>query len=288
MPGMTTIVESEWQIDELDLEAYLKRIGISGSLEPTAERLIELQRAHVMAFPFENLEVLMGSTPKLDMGGIVDKLVYRERGGYCFELNALLAAAMERIGYRVERLIARITTASPGTSPRTHMLMRVHAPGEDPERFWIVDAGLGFIRPFEPLPFVEGEVVSHIGWKYTVASLGEGVWALRVNDDGEAWRELYKFALERQYPADYRVSNHYTATHPSSPFIAKPLIGLVAQDSRLFLRGLELTEVASSGKVIREISAGDLFPILSERFGIKLSEAEMEALRPRLSEWSNP
>ena len=34
----------------------------------------------------------------------------------------------------------------------------------------------------------------------------------------EGWFDLYAFTLEPQYAVDFEVANHFTATHPSSPF----------------------------------------------------------------------
>jgi N-hydroxyarylamine O-acetyltransferase len=36
------------------------------------------------------------------------KLIEARRGGYCFEQNALFAAVLEAIGFRVTRLAARV------------------------------------------------------------------------------------------------------------------------------------------------------------------------------------
>lgn len=45
----------------LDVRAYLDRIGYSGPNEATAENLRALHRAHLLAVPFENLDISRGA-----------------------------------------------------------------------------------------------------------------------------------------------------------------------------------------------------------------------------------
>lgn len=84
---------------ELDLDAYLERTGYRGPLEPTAATLAGLHRHHVLAIPFENLEIMLGRPVELDLASLQAKLVMRRRGGYCYEHNLLFAAVLERLGY---------------------------------------------------------------------------------------------------------------------------------------------------------------------------------------------
>lgn len=56
-----------WSGEELDLDAYLARIGYQGAISPDLETLRGLQRAHVASIPFENLEVAFGREVPLDL-----------------------------------------------------------------------------------------------------------------------------------------------------------------------------------------------------------------------------
>lgn len=96
--------ESEWGSERLDVQEYLSRVGYEGPLAPTADTLRALHRAHVVAIPFENLDILLGRGVPLDLDSLQDKLIHRCRGGYCYEHNLLFAALLDRLGYRVTRL----------------------------------------------------------------------------------------------------------------------------------------------------------------------------------------
>src|SRR5262245_60341041 len=83
-----------------DLDAYLSRIGWTGSLEPTLKTLTGLTRAHITRIPFENVDVLLGRGIRIDLDSIARKMVVDGRGGYCFEHGTLFHAAVERIGFQ--------------------------------------------------------------------------------------------------------------------------------------------------------------------------------------------
>ena len=49
-----------------DQNAWLKRIGYAGPLEPTLGILHELILAHSHAIAYESLDIMLGRTPRLD------------------------------------------------------------------------------------------------------------------------------------------------------------------------------------------------------------------------------
>jgi arylamine N-acetyltransferase len=48
----------------LDIRRYLERINYHGSLEPTLQTLRALHEAHLLAVPFENLDIHLGTSPE--------------------------------------------------------------------------------------------------------------------------------------------------------------------------------------------------------------------------------
>lgn len=85
----------------LDLGAYFDRIDYRGAAEPNLEVLQDLMTAHTGSIPFENLDPLMGvPVDDLSPEALTDKLVYRRRGGYCYEQNGLMGYVLAEIGFR--------------------------------------------------------------------------------------------------------------------------------------------------------------------------------------------
>src|SRR6476620_10955856 len=107
-----------------DAAAYLDRIRYAGPTEPTAETLAALHRAHMLAVPFENLDIHLGVRNVLDPDHVFDKVVRRRRGGWCFELNVLFALLLEHLGYRVTRCAAAVVLSEPGTPDFAHLTLR--------------------------------------------------------------------------------------------------------------------------------------------------------------------
>lgn len=110
-----------------DLEAYFSRIAYVVTREPSLATLAAIHRHHVRAIPFENLDVLLGRGIRIDLVSIAQKLIQGSRGGYCFEQNGLLRAALTALGFAVNPLIARVRWQVPLETETafTHMLLRV-------------------------------------------------------------------------------------------------------------------------------------------------------------------
>jgi len=124
------------------LAAYLARIGVPEPLVLDAEALRGLHRAHLMAVPFENLSIHLGDPISLNEADLIDKIVGRRRGGFCYELNGAFACLLERLGAVVRRVSARVygDDGTPGP-PFDHLALVVRLPdGTGP---WLADVGFG-------------------------------------------------------------------------------------------------------------------------------------------------
>jgi N-hydroxyarylamine O-acetyltransferase len=133
----------EWSVGKLDLDAYLRRIGYPGPADPSEATLTALYRAHLAAIRFENLGIFIDGGVRVDLESIQDKLVFRGRGGYCYEHAQLFGAVLERLGFGVERLLARVGPDGGPARPRTHLTLRVRAG----QQVWLADPGFGSSPP---------------------------------------------------------------------------------------------------------------------------------------------
>jgi N-hydroxyarylamine O-acetyltransferase len=96
----------------------------------------------------------------------------------------------------------------------------------------------------------------------------------------DGWSDLYAFTLEPQRPIDYTVYNHYTSTHPRSPFVGQ-LVALRTEPYLQYaLRGRELTTTRPDGATeTRNVPVGELLDVLADSFGITLDAEEAAGLR---------
>jgi N-hydroxyarylamine O-acetyltransferase len=270
---------AEWCSEELDVDAYLARIGYGGPTDATEEVLRGLHHAHATSIPFENLDILLDREIRIDLPGIQEKLLLRQRGGYCFEHNLLFAALLERLGFLVTRLSARVRMGNARVLPSTHMTVSVSAGGQP----WLADVGFGGEGLLEPVPLADGVSSEQGGRGYRLVRETEREWVLRTSRP-DGWLDLYSFTLEPRREADYFVANYYTSTHPRSPFTGRMVAQRVELDRRLSLIDRSLVESNASGEVTtREASEGELGALL-RRFGIVLAPEELDLLRPV---WSN-
>jgi N-hydroxyarylamine O-acetyltransferase len=248
----------------LDLDAYFRRIGWTGSRAATLEVLSGLCLRHTASVPFENLDILLGQPVKLDLPSLADKIVTRRRGGYCFEQNSLFQAVLTELGFRVTPLSARVRlgVAPEVATPRTHMLLRVDL-HEGPH---IADVGFGF-TPTGPLRLQAGiEQALHLS-TYRLARDGS-VWALEIRQ-ADGFTPAYVFTEEACLPVDYEVANHYTSTHPRSFFTLAPLVMRHDPEHgvRQILRGREWTTRRGFEIESREVGDPDeALRVLAEHF----------------------
>jgi N-hydroxyarylamine O-acetyltransferase len=249
----------------LDLEAYLARIGYDGQLAATVETLTTLHRAHVLSIPFENLDILLGRPIRLDLESLQTKLVHGGRGGYCFEQNSLFAAVLERLGFEVTGLAARVRMGDERGTPRTHMVLAVVLD----ERRWLADVGFGGDTLLDPVRFDDDRPIRQGAWSFQLVEERDRVRVLRgLRADG--WLDLYEFTEEPQLPVDFEVGNHYTSTWPRSPFVTKVVVQRSGVDERWMMIEDELRVERPDGSERWPVSSpGERLSILAERFGLE-------------------
>ena len=117
---------------DFDLNAYLARIGLSvpQGTEVDVALLHRVHRAQALSIPFENFDICLGRSIKLDAQSLQDKLVQQQRGGYCFEVNGLLLLALQALGYEARALLCRVHTNGQSTG-RTHQIILVSLAGQE-------------------------------------------------------------------------------------------------------------------------------------------------------------
>src|SRR5215470_13512347 len=247
-----------------DLSAYLKRIGYAGNPRPTLAALEALELAHATHIPFENLDILLGRTIRLDIDSIQAKLVGGGRGGYCFEHNLLFAAALAAAGFAARTLAARVRYRTHRILPRTHMLLLVEAENET----WIADVGFGLEGILSPLPLAAGRESRQFHWAFRLVE-ESGEWTLQSHRDG-SWIDLYAFSLETQQLADFEMANYYTSTHPDSRFTRTLTAQLPTPEARFMLRNREFTVDRGKSVTSRPLRDDDeLLAVLAEAFGLR-------------------
>lgn len=246
----------------LDLDAYLERIGLDGR-----PGIAQLHRAHLTSIPFENLDPHQGLPVSLEVEDLERKLVTERRGGYCFEQNLLLKAALEALGVEVDMFLARVRVgAEPGAvRPRSHLVLRISENGAS----WHAD--VGFPRGIlEPIPFGPGPTQEQVGWSFRVVEQGSELVLQKLA--GDEWDDLYGFHPQPIPLLDVETSNWWTSTHPRSLFVTGLIVGIRGDDGTGTMLSdwseLSLSEQTPAGTSVTRLRREAIPELLATRFSL--------------------
>lgn len=240
----------------MELSAYLHRIGYAGAPRPDLETLTALHRAHLLAIPYENLDVQLGRRITTDPAEAYDKIVRRGRGGWCYEMNGLFGWALAQIGFKVTRL------AGHAAERHSHLVLKVEL-----DATYIADVGFSD-GPFEPFADRPGRFAQR-GFEFEVEPVAGG---FRLNN--------HRFGASKGYdcggPDEPAMAQRclWLQTAPESPFTQNAVVARHTPDGVVTLIGRMLREVAPDG-VSRELveDADAYVAVLKSRFGLDLPEA---------------
>lgn len=217
----------------MNVDIYLERIGLAKPIRPDAATLHELQHAHLLTVPFENLDIGWRRPIRLDIDSLWNKLILQRRGGFCYELNGLFAELLKTIGYNVTYLNARVFDSKGGLGiDFDHLALLICTPGDSVR--WLVDVGFGdsFLQPLDL--GVRGEQVQGLR-AYRTEQTGAGYATWQKNYDG-TWERQYFFDLQpHKFPDDYEAGCLYHQSSPNSSFTRNSIISRATADGRISL-----------------------------------------------------
>jgi N-hydroxyarylamine O-acetyltransferase len=128
----------------MHIDAYLERIAFVGRVRPDLATLTALQRAHLRAISYENLDVQLGRPVTIERAPIFEKMVVNRRGGWCYEMNGLFGWALAELGFRVTRSAGAVMREVSGDSSiGNHLVLKV----ELEEGIFLGDVGFGDAIP---------------------------------------------------------------------------------------------------------------------------------------------
>lgn len=244
----------EWPAsDAPDVDRYLARIGYDGPREPTAEVLRRLQVAHMKAVPFENLDIALGRPISLATSALVDKILTRGRGGFCYELNALFAWLLRRLGFDVTLMQSQVFDGEKFGPPFDHLTLHVVAD----QVVWLADVGFGASFR-EPLAMTTG--LEQDGFRIV-----DDV----VEQDGvDGWAPMYRFDPTPRVLSEFEEMCRWQQTADESNFTGRRTISIATDTGRITLRDDRLIVTTDGTKT--ETPVSDFDTALAEHFGIRL------------------
>lgn len=216
------------------MKRFFERIGLAGDTPVTAsvEFLGKVQSMAVMHIAYENLDILEGKALALTYEALYEKIVVNGRGGYCFELNGLLAGALRQMGFCVKERFARFLRGENEVPMRRHRVCVVSVDGKD----YFMDIGVGQIAPRLPLEVCENLVQTQNGEEYRFTRDARHGWILWDKKNGQ-WREFVCFTDDEAFEVDFLQPSFFCEKHPDSVFNKQRMIAIKTPEGRKTLDG---------------------------------------------------
>ena len=251
----------------MDLSAYLARIGHSGPVRPDLATLRAVHRAHLLAIPYENLDVQLGRPGSVDPHAAFEKIVAGGRGGWCYEMNGTLGLALQAIGFQVTRMAGAVMREVHGARTLgNHLVLRIDLENGP----WIADVGFGD-GIIEPTPLAPG-AFSMRGYDFRLEQLDAQWWRFHNHPMGGA--AYFDFVSGPADPAQLAATCHWLRTSPESIFTQSVMAFRHRPDGIVALLGRVLRRVHPDRKEDTLLTSAEAFTeALRTEFGLDVPEA---------------
>jgi N-hydroxyarylamine O-acetyltransferase len=250
-------------MDDKTVAAYLDRIGAGRPDVVDAAALRVLHRAHQLTVPFENLSIHLSERISLDEDKLLDKVVTRWRGGFCYELNGAFALLLRALGADVVMVAARVHGPDGFGPPFDHLALLVHpAGGPGP---CLADVGFG----------------SHTVYPLLLGSRQEqddpaGAFRLADAEDGDVdvlkgSEPQYRIETRARSLADFVPTCWYQQTSPDSHFTRSSICSRLTAEGRISISGRTLIRTTGGVRSEEELpDDGAVLAAYRDHFGIVL------------------
>lgn len=264
-----------------DANRYWEKLGLSRPEAPLAkDDLDRIIFAHQCRIPFENLDVCDFHRPiKLGIPDLFEKIVVGNRGGYCFELNALLDALLQDAGVETMPCLGRSLKDRGYVYPILHRGIIVTLG----DGRYIAEVGYGGPTPACAIPLVDGAELESRGQVFRVELHDGGWWHViycgtaaklaAAQERGETVAPTPVFALLDAPAAltDCIPLSYYCSTHPDSVFTQWRMVNRRTEDGNVSITKDQFVRVTPEGKETRTVASEDEYrALLEEFFGIVL------------------
>jgi N-hydroxyarylamine O-acetyltransferase len=251
-------------MDRETVVAYLNRIGVTAPADGDAAGLRTLHRAHQTAVPFENLSIHLAEPISLDEPDLIDKIVRRRRGGFCYELNGTFALLLEALGARVTRVAARVYGEAGLGPPFDHLALIVRpADGSGP---WLADVGFGSHSDYPLLLDARDDQDDPAG-RFRLTDVGAG--DIDVLKDG---MPQYRVETRERSLADFAPTCWWQQTSPLSHFTQGTICSRLTPGGRVSISGRMLIQTQGGTRTEQQLDTDEaLLAAYRDHFGIVLS-----------------
>jgi N-hydroxyarylamine O-acetyltransferase len=249
------------------VRSYLDRIGVTEDIRPDLEGLRVLHRAHLLAIPYENLDVQLGRPVAIDIAPIYEKIVEGRRGGWCYEMNGLFGWALGELGFRVTRMASGVMREMFGDfTIGNHLVLQV----ELPEGPYLADVGFGD-GSLVPMKLVPGEFQDG-RFGFALSHPAQGWWRFHNHPHGGAKSFDFQLAVADENLLAEKC--RFLQSWEESIFVQNLICQRHTPDGLAILRGRILRNITRAGGQDRLLdSSEELVSVLRSEFDLDVPEA---------------
>ncbi len=179
---------------------YRKRVGLDNDKNLQFEDLNEVLEKSALAFPFENLSIILNQRYKIDKESLTKKLLLEKRGGLCYELNPILYLFLKENGFKVKLTKATVFDNDKQEwveTGDTHIVIILNHEGNN----YLLDIGFGVQVPLKPLLFSNGQVLAKTGefeLKKEDTKFGYFLLKMKLFHRDKEWKIGYAFNSSKE------------------------------------------------------------------------------------------
>ncbi|XP_062997084.1 arylamine N-acetyltransferase, pineal gland isozyme NAT-10-like [Elgaria multicarinata webbii] len=279
----------------MNIRDYFARISYDGPQDKLDfDTLKAVFLRHIRSVPFENLSIHCGESIVMELEATYDKIVKRNRGGWCMENNQLLCWALQTMGYEVSFLGAFVYFPHLKAYDKllNHLMLKVVIGG----KAYIVDGGFGIeYQMWQPMELVSGKDQPQMPGTFRFTE-DKGVWYFdkvrhkqcRMDPDNRSpyfdipedmnCKKVYSFTLQPRTIDEFQPANTLLQTSPESLFVKKSICSLQTTSGFRVLIGWTLTETQYNYKDNMDLVEKTTLPdedverTLQELFNIRLDK----------------
>jgi N-hydroxyarylamine O-acetyltransferase len=258
-------------MDAERLAEYFDRVRYTDAPGPHIDCLSALHLLHPQQIPFENIDQITGQPGSLDLSVIIEKLVCKARGGWCYEQNQLFGAVLEQIGFTVEGRLARVMWNRPlgAVAPPLHFVLAVSWPGSGS---YLADVGFGGLTLTAPIRLDADGVQPTPHEDFRVRREGDDhVVEAHVSRE---WKPLYKVGQAKVEICDLAVCDFFHRNSKEAPFARSLAVARVVGQERRTLHNHRLKLYADARERCLAVGERELLVTLKAQFGIALEPDE--------------
>ncbi|WP_044796663.1 arylamine N-acetyltransferase family protein [Bacillus cereus] len=266
-------------LTELQKKFFSKlKIPTKDNVEFEDLHAIFLQMGYLL--PYENIDIMEENMQDFSRDNIEEKLLLKNRGGLCYEINSLLYYFLCDCGFNVYRVAG--TLYDPKTRKWNpddgHVLIVLQYKDEN----YVIDAGFAAYLPLHPVPF-HGDSVTSVTGEYRVrkknTEKGTHVFEMKKGENGETshfldsdltdtWSIGYAFYLNNIDEKKVNDIQNMVINHPESPVNKGIIICKLIEHGHIALTKQSFTETQHGNKSKKEITEKQYYQILKDKFSI--------------------